>query len=147
MKTQLRAVKLDGAEATRRVEPLLRVQDLRVAYPCCEVLREISLDIGRGRITALIGPSGCGKSTLLSTMNRMIDLIPGTRVSGAIRLGDLDVLAPTTDVVALRRRVGMIFQKPNPFPLSIRKNLSLPLREHGVRKRADIEEATESALR
>jgi phosphate transport system ATP-binding protein len=92
----------------------------------------VSLAVNRGCITALIGPSGCGKSTFLSCLNRLSDLIAGCQVEGRIHFEGLDVLAPDLDVVALRRRVGMIFQKPNPFPLSILANLTLALEHHGL---------------
>ena len=108
---------------------------------------DVTLDLPEGRITALVGPSGSGKTSFLRCLNRLTDLVPGTRVSGRIRLGDLEVLAPETDPVALRRRVGMIFQRPNPFPLSVRANLELALEEHGVRdpevRRRTLERALE----
>jgi len=88
--------------------------------------------VTQGSITALVGPSGSGKTTFLTCLNRLTDLIGVCRVTGAIRFGNLDVLSPTIDILRLRRRIGMIFQKPNPFPFSIRKNLVLPLKEHGM---------------
>jgi len=94
-----------------------------------------------------VGPSGCGKTSFLTSLNRLTDLIPGCRVAGRIRLDGLDVLAPHTDVIRLRRRVGMIFQKPNPFPLSIWKNLEFPLREHGLRDRKQIATNIQTVLR
>jgi phosphate transport system ATP-binding protein len=119
---------------------------LSVAYGGRTVLRDVSLTLPEGRVTALIGPSGCGKTSFLSCFNRMTDLIPGCRVTGRATLDGDDIFAPGTDVVALRRRVGMIFQQPNPFPLSIRRNLELPLRELGVRKRAELDEIVETVL-
>ena len=110
-------------------QALLSVRDLSVAYHGQTVLDGVSLDIYKGCITALIGPSGCGKTSFLSTLNRMTDLVPSARVGGSVTLGGQDILATGCDVRALRQRVGMIFQKPNPFPLSIRRNLELPLRE------------------
>jgi phosphate transport system ATP-binding protein len=127
--------------------PHLRIRDLGIAYGGTPVLAGVSLDIHRGCITALIGPSGCGKTSFLSTLNRLTDLTPGARVRGRVFLDDDDVLDPRLDVLALRRRIGMIFQKPNPFPLSIRRNLELPLREHGVTRRAPLVEKIEAALR
>ncbi|MDA8019086.1 MAG: phosphate ABC transporter ATP-binding protein [Thermoanaerobaculia bacterium] len=109
--------------------------------------QNVDLDVAKGQITALIGPSGCGKTSLLSCVNRLTDLIPGCRVAGRIDLGDLDVLSASLDTVALRRRVGMIFQKPNPFPLSIRRNLELPLREHGMKSKARRAETITRVLR
>ena len=127
--------------------PHLRIQDLSVRYGPHTVLAGVSVDVYKGCITALIGPSGCGKTSFLSALNRLTDLIPGASVQGQITLGDLDVRHPRTDLLALRRRVGMIFQKPNPFPLSIRRNLELPLREHGVKDRAVLAQKIETTLR
>jgi phosphate transport system ATP-binding protein len=124
----------------------LHLRDVAVSYHGRLAIREATFDVRRGKITALIGPSGCGKSSLLQSMNRLTDLIAGARVDGQIHLGGLDVLAPETDVTMLRRRVGMIFQKPNPFPMSIRANLALPLREHGVRDRHEVAATIERAL-
>ena len=128
-------------------EPHLQIERLSIAYGATTVLDDVSLDIHRGCITALIGPSGCGKTSFLSTLNRLSDMVPGARVRGSIRMDGVDILDPGLDVLALRRRVGMIFQRPNPFPLSIRRNLELPLREHGVCARADLERKIELALR
>lgn len=127
--------------------PLIRIDRLSLAYGDKRVLDDVSLEIHAGCVTALLGPSGCGKTSLLSSFNRLTDLLPGCRVDGGIRIGELDVRSPQTDVVALRRRVGMIFQKPNPFPLSIRHNLELPLREHGMRSKQERRESIETALR
>jgi len=100
-----------------------------------------------GCVTALVGPSGCGKTSFLNCINRLTDLIPTAKLRGELHLGDLDLLDPKLDVIALRRRVGMVFQRPNPFPLSIRRNLDLPLKEHGLRSRARRNDAIEGALR
>ena len=127
--------------------PHLRVDNLSVAYAGKPVLDSVSLDIHKGCITALIGPSGCGKTSFLSTLNRLTDLIPGCRVQGRILLDGADIRDAGLDVLALRRQVGMIFQKPNPFPLSIRRNIEMPLREHGMRERARLDERVEHALR
>lgn len=131
--------------------PHLRVTTLCVAYGPTTVLDDVSVDIYKGCITALIGPSGCGKTSFLSALNRLTDLIPGAQTRGRVLLDDqgdsMDVLDPAIDVLTLRRRIGMIFQKPNPFPLSIRRNLELPLREHGVRRRDTLDEKIETALR
>ena len=126
--------------------PHLRVRGLSVAYHGHDVLHDVSLDIYRGCITALIGPSGCGKTSLLSALNRLTDLVPGAQVRGSVQLGELDLGDARLDVRALRQRVGMIFQKPNPFPLSIRRNLELPLRDHGIRRRAELDARIETAL-
>jgi phosphate transport system ATP-binding protein len=127
-------------------EPLIRVTNLSVSYGDHPALKDVTLDIYKGCITALIGPSGCGKTSFLSALNRLTDMIPGCRVEGGIRIGGQDILAPRLDVSALRREVGMIFQKPNPFPLSIRRNIEMPLREHGMKKRADLDETLERVL-
>ncbi|WP_434110410.1 phosphate ABC transporter ATP-binding protein [Methylocaldum sp. GT1TLB] len=127
-------------------EPLIRVTSLSVSYGDHPALKDVTLDIYKGCITALIGPSGCGKTSFLSALNRLTDMIPGCRVEGGIRIGGQDILAPRLDVSALRREVGMIFQKPNPFPLSIRRNIEMPLREHGMKKRADLDETLERVL-
>jgi phosphate transport system ATP-binding protein len=126
--------------------PHLSVRGLCVAYGGRHVLDGVSLDIFRGCITALIGPSGCGKTSFLSALNRLTDLVPGAQVRGSVRLGEIELADQRVDVRALRQRVGMIFQKPNPFPLSIRRNLELPLREHGVRRRPDLDARIEAAL-
>lgn len=128
-------------------EPAIRVRNFSLRYHGQPALEGVSLDIYRGCITALIGPSGCGKTSFLSSLNRLTDLIPGCGVSGDIEIEGVRVHAPETDVQGLRRRVGMIFQKPNPFPLSIRRNLQMPLREHGIRDRATLESKMEAALR
>ena len=127
--------------------PLIRVNGLSLSYGSHRVLEGVSLTINRGCVTGLIGPSGCGKTSFLSVLNRLTDLIPNCRVEGAVRIGDLDVRSAQTNVIELRRRVGMIFQKPNPFPLSVRNNLDLPLREHGVKSRAERQDLIETALR
>jgi len=127
--------------------PLVRARGLSLHYGGEPAFEDVTLDIHAGCITALVGPSGCGKTSFLSCLNRLTDVIPGARVTGELRIGDLDVLDRRLDVIALRRRVGMIFQKPNPFPLSIRRNLELPLREHGVRSRHRRGEILEQALR
>lgn len=127
-------------------DPLINVDGLSLHYGERPAFRDVTLSIGTGNITALVGPSGCGKTSFLTALNRLTDLIPGCRVTGGIRMGTMDVLAPQTDIIRLRRLVGMIFQKPNPFPLSIRKNLAFPLREHGVRDREQITWTIETVL-
>lgn len=126
-------------------EAFIKVEDLSVYYGNNRVLAGISLTINRGCVTAMIGPSGCGKTSFLSSLNRLTDMTPGCRVEGNIMIGSLDVRA-TRDVISLRRRVGMIFQKPNPFPFSIRKNIEMPLKEHGVRSRGERAEILEAVL-
>lgn len=126
---------------------LLEVDQLNLSYGNKPAFENISLAINRGCITALIGPSGCGKTSFLTCLNRLSDLIAGCRVTGRITLDSLDVLSPNTDVIQIRRRIGMIFQIPTPFPLSIRRNLEFPLREHGIRDRAQIAWIIETTLR
>jgi phosphate transport system ATP-binding protein len=124
----------------------LSVHRLGVSYAGRPVLKDVSIDIAAGHITALIGPSGCGKSTFLSCLNRMIDLVPGSRVSGLVRLHGVNIYDDAVVPLMLRRRVGMVFQKPNPFPLSIRKNLEMPLRELGIRNKGELEARVEKVL-
>ena len=126
--------------------PLIRVEQLSVHYGEKLALEEISLEIYRGCITALIGPSGCGKTTFLSVLNRLTDMIPGCHVAGRVRMDSTDLLDPALDVQALRREVGMIFQKPVPFPLSIRRNIELPLLEHRITKRSELDGIVEQVL-
>ncbi len=123
------------------------VTDLSAWYGRRQALRGVSLPVRAGAITAIVGPSGCGKSTLLACLNRMTDLAPGCRVTGRVLLDGRDINEPGLDVVRLRRRVGMIFQRPNPFPLSIRRNLTFPLEHHGLGDRAARDAEAESVLR
>lgn len=125
----------------------LTINQLTVRYGQKVVLSNVSLAIQRGCITALIGPSGCGKTSFLSSLNRLVDMVPGCTVNGSIVLDTDEILAANTDVLMLRRRIGMIFQRPNPFPLSIRRNLDMPLQEHGFKDKADRERRIEQALR
>jgi phosphate transport system ATP-binding protein len=111
---------------------VLTIDGLSVSYGNVPALRDVRLTVPRQQITAVVGPSGCGKSTFLSVLNRLTDLVPGCRVAGRVEFDGLDVLSSKCDLFALRRRIGMVFQKPNPFALSIRRNLELPLREHRV---------------
>ncbi len=124
-----------------------QAENVTLRYGNKTALEGVTLSVPRGRVTALIGPSGCGKTSFLNCLNRLTDLIPGCRVTGCVHVGGQDVLDPRTDLLALRRRVGMIFQKPNPFPFSVRRNLEMPLREHGVRDRRVLAEKVETALR
>lgn len=141
------------AERTRTVEPLkitdpiLDINGLYLYYGNKEALCNISLAIPRKRVTAFIGPSGCGKSTLLRCFNRMNDLIEGIRVVGTIKLDGEDINAPDVDVIQLRRRVGMVFQKYNPFPKSIYENVVYGLRIAGVKNRTILNETVEKSLR
>jgi len=122
------------------------VRDLEFYYGDFHALTGITVGIQRHAVTAFIGPSGCGKSTFLRTLNRMNDLIPGTRVEGNVLLDGQDVYAAGIDPVDLRRRVGMIFQQPNPFPMSIYENVAYGPKLHGVKKKADLDEVVEKSL-
>lgn len=123
------------------------IEDLKLYYGTFEALKGIKMEIPKNRITAFIGPSGCGKSTLLKTLNRMNDLVEDCRITGRVLLGDEDIYAPGMDVNVLRRRVGMVFQKPNPFPMSVYDNVAYGPRTHGVKNRAQLDEIVERALR
>lgn len=127
-------------------ELLIQVERLSVSYHNNTVLHDVSLDIYKGCITALIGPSGCGKTSFLSCLNRLLDMVPGAGVSGRVSIDGEQILEAGTDVMALRRRVGMIFQRPNPFPLSIRRNLELPLIEQGIHRRRELDERIQAVL-
>ncbi len=127
--------------------PAIELEQLNLSYGDNHVLHDITLEIGERQVTALIGPSGCGKSTLLRCLNRMNDLIDGTRISGVVKVNGRDLYAPDTDVIEVRRRIGMVFQKSNPFPKSIYDNVVYGLRIAGVRDRASLDEAAERSLR
>ena len=126
--------------------PILRSKDLHLYYGETEALKGINMDIEKNEITALIGPSGCGKSTFLKTLDRMNDLIPSVRITGRVLLAGQDIYAKDVDVNELRRRVGMVFQKPNPFPMSIYDNIAYGPRTHGVRSRVMLDEIVERSL-
>jgi phosphate transport system ATP-binding protein len=126
--------------------PRFKVCDLEFYYGDFHALTGISIDVRENSVTAFIGPSGCGKSTFLRCLNRMNDLIPGTRLEGTITLDDADIYGSGVDPVDLRRRVGMIFQQPNPFPMSIYDNVAFGPRLHGVTKKAELDEIVEKAL-
>jgi phosphate transport system ATP-binding protein len=122
-------------------------RDFHLHYGTHEALKGITIAMPEHAVTAIIGPSGCGKSTLLRSFNRMNDLIPGVRTTGEIRVAEMDVRSPATDVVELRRRVGMVFQRPNPFPKSIFDNVAFGLRMLGLTDRAELESRVELSLR
>jgi phosphate transport system ATP-binding protein len=138
---------LEKPPACCEPQPLFEVERLSLYYGEKPAFQDVTLSINKGCISALVGPSGCGKTSFLTCLNRLTDLIAGCRVSGRVTIDALDVLAPSTDVIQLRRRIGMIFQKPNPFPLTIRRNLEFPLREHGLRGREEIARIIETTLR
>jgi phosphate transport system ATP-binding protein len=134
--------------AEQALVPKISVQELDFYYGRTRALKNISLEIPPNQITALIGPSGCGKSTLIRTLNRMNDVIPGTRVVGRVELDGENIYAPGTDVVSLRRRVGMVFQKANPFPRSIYDNVAYGLKINGMtRSRSELHDRVEASLR
>ncbi len=126
---------------------ILDINDLCLWYGAAQALHNVQMSVEKGLVTALIGPSGCGKSTLLRCINRMNDLVDNLRITGGIRLNGEDIYDRSADVIALRKRMGMVFQKPNPFPMSIFENVVYPLRVDGVRDKALLEETCERALR
>ena len=126
---------------------IITVEDLNLWYGSTQALHHVSMEIPEKSITALIGPSGCGKSTFLKTLDRMNDLVPGVRIEGTVRYDGRDIFAPDVDVNELRRQVGMVFQKPNPLPMSIYDNVAYGPRTHGVRNRAKLDEIVEQSLR
>ena len=129
------------------MDPILQVKDLDLWYGAHQALHSVSMDIPEKSITAFIGPSGCGKSTFLKTLNRMNDLVPGVKITGEVRYRGGDIYAPGTDVCRLRREIGMVFQKPNPFPMSIYDNIAYGPRTHGIRSKARLDELVERSLR
>ena len=123
------------------------VKDLNLYYGAFHALKGVSMDIPEKEITAFIGPSGCGKSTFLKTLNRMNDLVEGCRITGDVKLDGVDIYKDKLDVNVLRKRVGMVFQKPNPFPMSIYDNIAYGPRTHGIRNKAQLDEIVERSLR
>ncbi len=135
----------DGPPETHEV--VLEARDLAVYYGAFRAVREVDLTLHRGRITAFIGPSGCGKSTVLRCFNRMNDLISGARIEGRVTYRGIDMYGPEADAGEVRRRIGMVFQKPNPFPKSIYENVAFGLRVNGRPKKSDLDDAVEKSLR
>ena len=126
---------------------IITVNDLNLWYGPTQALHHVTISVPEHSITALIGPSGCGKSTFLKTLDRMNDLIPGVKVEGQVLYKGQDIYAPGVDVSQLRREVGMVFQKPNPFPMSIYDNVAYGPRTHGIRNKAKLDELVEQSLR
>ena len=126
--------------------PLIKLRQVELFYGPIRALKGITLDIPQRQVTAFIGPSGCGKSTLIRCLNRMNDLIEGVIIRGTVQIGDLDIYAPGVDPTALRKRVGMVFQKSNPFPKSIFENVAYGPRIHGMKNRAELTEIVEKSL-
>ncbi|EEG31141.1 phosphate ABC transporter, ATP-binding protein [[Clostridium] methylpentosum DSM 5476] len=123
------------------------IQDLNLYYGDFHALKGVSMEIPAGGITAFIGPSGCGKSTCLKTLNRMNDLVDGCKITGKVTIDGEDIYDPRTDVTLLRKRAGMVFQKPNPFPMSIYDNIAYGPRVHGIKNRQKLDEIVENSLR
>ena len=129
------------------MEPILEAKQLNLWYGPNHALHDVSIAIPAHEITALIGPSGCGKSTFLKTLNRMNDLVPGIRIEGLVSYGGQDIYDPSVDTTWLRKQIGMVFQKANPFPMSIYDNVAYGPRTHGIRSRAKLDEIVENSLR
>lgn len=148
--TQAALAKLNVRESASDAAPLntlIHIEDVSLFYSSSQALKNISFNIGEKVVTALIGPSGCGKSTLLRCLNRMNDLIDGVRVTGSIRIEGQDINAPEVDVIELRKKVGMVFQKSNPFPKSIYDNVAYGLRLQGIKRRSELDTIVEQSLR
>lgn len=126
---------------------IIKTENLNLSYGDHQVLKDINMDIRKNEITALIGPSGCGKSTFLKTLNRMNDLVPNCKITGKVLFNDQDIYDRKTDAMAVRKKIGMVFQKPNPFPISIYDNVAYAPRYHGTRKRRTLDEIVENSLK
>ena len=126
---------------------IITAQDLCLWYGKTQALKNINVDVEEHSITALIGPSGCGKSTFLKTLNRMNDLVPGVHIEGKIEYRGSDIYGSDTDVNELRKNIGMVFQKPNPFPMSIYNNVAYGPRTHGINGKAKLDDIVEKALK
>jgi phosphate transport system ATP-binding protein len=134
-------------EEVRAAAPVLEIDTFSLWYGKTRAIFDVTMPVARGKVTALIGPSGCGKSTLLRSVNRLNDLIDGVRTEGQLRLNSSPIYAPDVDVIHLRKRLGMVFQKPNPFPMSIFENVVYPLRIDGENRKKVLAEACERALK
>ena len=129
------------------MDNIITVKDLCLWYGSHKALKDINIDIPSKSITALIGPSGCGKSTFIKTLNRMNDLIPDVKITGEIRYKGNNIFEPAVDVNELRREIGMVFQKPNPFPMSVYENIAYGPRTHGIKNKAKLDDIVERSLR
>lgn len=129
------------------MKDIITVKDLCLWYGNTQALKNIEIGIKENAITALIGPSGCGKSTFLKTLNRMNDLVPDVKITGKVEYDGKDIFAPGVDVNELRRDIGMVFQKPNPFPLSVYDNIAYGPRIHGIKNKAKLDEIVEESLK
>ena len=126
---------------------ILSTKGLDLWYGTTQALKDVSMDIPEKQVTALIGPSGCGKSTFLKTLDRMNDLVPGIKITGSIQYRGIEIYDPSVDVTWLRKQIGMVFQKPNPFPMSIYDNVAYGPRTHGIRSKVKLDEIVEDSLR
>ena len=149
--TELGRIAADSASRRSKLDPsemVIRSEKLDFFYDhSAQALFDVDIDVRRGQVVAFIGPSGCGKSTFLRTLNRMNDTIPNTRVEGLVQLDGVDIYSPDVDVVELRRRVGMVFQRPNPFPMSIYDNIAFGPRLHKKMSKSETDELVERCLR
>jgi len=145
----LKKIAVPGASGGPAVSgvPLIQTENLSLFYGQAKALKEISLTIPEKLVTAFIGPSGCGKSTFLRCFNRMNDLIDSVRIEGSVKIGSHDIYAADVDVIELRKRVGMVFQKSNPFPKSIYENIAYGLRLHGIKSKSELDVIVERSLR
>ena len=125
----------------------VKVENLNLYYGENHALKDVNMDIQENAVTAFIGPSGCGKSTFLKTLNRMNDLVDGVRIDGKVLLDGEDIYDPSVDTTILRKKVGMVFQQPNPFPMSVYDNIAYGPRTHGIRNRAKLDEIVEKSLK
>jgi phosphate transport system ATP-binding protein len=139
-------VKDNDRHSSKDSEKQIRAEDLNLYYGSFQALRSVNIDIPACQVTALIGPSGCGKSTFLKTLNRMNDLIDGVRVDGRVYIDGVDIYGDAVDVPLLRKKVGMVFQKPNPFPMTIYDNIAYGPRIHGIKRRSVLDEIVEQSL-
>ncbi|MEG1858699.1 MAG: phosphate ABC transporter ATP-binding protein PstB [Pseudoflavonifractor sp.] len=129
------------------MDNILSTRGLDLFYGTAQALKNVNMDIPERQVTALIGPSGCGKSTFLKTLDRMNDLIPGVKIGGSVQYRGQDIYAPEVDVTWLRKQVGMVFQKPNPFPMSIYDNVAYGPKTHGIRNKGKLDDIVEQSLR
>ena len=127
--------------------PIITAKGLELWYGSAKALKNVDIDIPEKKVTALIGPSGCGKSTFLKTLDRMNDLVPGVTIKGSVRYRGQEIYSPEVDVTWLRKQIGMVFQKPNPFPMSIYDNIAYGPRTHGIKSRVKLDEIVETSLR
>lgn len=138
---------LNKTDKNETLEPIISADQLNLWYGNDQALKDISIDIPKKSVTAIIGPSGCGKSTFLKTINRMVELVPSVKTKGEIRYHDLNIFDSSVNLVELRSSIGMVFQKPNPFPKTIFENIAFGPRVHGIKKKEELNEIVEKSLR